>query len=268
VVLDLTRQSVKSQSIFLDGSKVSFLDVGTGGNVLMVPGWSLSPRIYCDSVLELARQGYRVVVPEIYGGSSKINLDNGLSSLSNFVARFGEFVFGGETFSLIGHSLGGGISTSLAANHPLLVSRLVLISSVGHPDWIDRKGLSSTLGNRSINDWAGAFLVDLRRTKERSYLPQVIVEAVGEFAKNPARVVKCALIAKAVDLRAEMAQIKSRQLPVLCIWTKDDVVIPRESFLGLVDAIGASSVELDGTHSWAFEAPMQFSGLISGFLAD
>ena len=267
MVLDVARESIKFATIEVRGARVPFLEVGVGENVLLVPGWSLSPRIYAESARRLACLGFRIVVPELYGSSAKVDLGGGVEALAELVSEFARGVFGVEKFHLVGHSLGGAISMALGASNPESISKLVLVNSIGDPSWIDRSGSPSYLAKRSLNDWAGAFIVDMKRTRERNrYVPQVVIESLSEFGRNPGRVIRCALMARGVDMRPEIAKLAGAGLPILVLWTKDDVVVPRESFLGLAEGLGASRVELEGSHGWIFTSSEQFSALVGEFL--
>lgn len=267
MVLDIAKESIKYASLEIRASKVAYLDVGSGQNVLLVPGWSLSPRIYSESARRLACMGFRVVVPEMYGSSARLDLNGGIQGMAEMVAEFAQGVFGADDYFVVGHSLGGAIAIALSVFNPEKVSKLVLVNSTGDPTWIDRHGNQSLLSKRSLNDWTGAFLIDLKRTHDRNkYVPQVVVESIGEFVRNPGRVIRCALMGRGVDMRPEIAKLAVADLPILAIWTKDDVVVPRESFLGLAKGLGASMVELEGSHGWIFTSAEQFALLVGEFL--
>ena len=54
----------------------------------------------------------------------------------------------------------------------------------------------------------------------------------------------------------------------MAIWTRDDVVIPRESFVSLADQLGASTLELPGSHGWIFTSAEEFAAVVGDFLLD
>lgn len=249
----------------LEGEMVKYLVAGSGPGVLLLPGWSLSPNIYSKSIQLLARQGYRVAVPEIYGSRAKIAGGKSISGLAEFGARFAKSVFMGQPYSVIGHSLGGGIAICLAAARE--VGHLALVNSIGDPSWTLR-GEASTLAARPFADWVGAFFADMRNTaNKRTNVPRILYEATGEIVRNPARVVQCGLLARTADLRAEIAKVAASSAKTLAIWTRRDPVVPHESFVSLVHGLGARALETDGAHGWIFTAPEEFSQVVGEFLA-
>ncbi len=269
MALDLPALNLRAGSIEVDGTRVGYAEAGQGRELLLVPGWSLPPRIYTDSVARLAARGFRVVIPEIYGSRSRFDLSGGICTAAGLLASFGAAVFQGRSYDLVGHSLGGGFSICVTAAQPDLVRRLVLISSVGDPTWTDRSGRPSRMSSRPLQDWAGAFVADMRKTRERGRnVPRVVVESLREMGRNPGRVLQCAMLARRADLRPELSRIASLGIRTLAIWTNDDVVIPRESFLGLASLAGASTLELPGSHGWIFTSGEEFAAVVGDFLLD
>lgn len=267
MALDSSKENLQSRSIQAGASNICYLDVGEGRNVLLLPGWSLSPRIYQASAVRLAAMGFRVVVPEVYGLDSQVELSRALDGVVDHVSDFASAVFEGDSFSVIGHSLGGAISILLVASGHHDVEKLVLVNSIGDPTWQDKNGTSSTMSKRPLNDWVGAFMLDFARTRNKNkFALRLAYGSLMEFTRNPGKVVRYALIAKSADVRAEMKAIADSQLRVLVIWTKNDFVIPRESFEGLANLLHASRVELDGSHGWIFTSSEQFASLVGQFL--
>ncbi len=257
------------KTLVIDGSNVSYLDVGQGANVLLIPGWSLSPRIYEQSARQLASNGFRVVVPEVYGLNSKkeLALSDRLEGLVDHVGLFAKTVFEDESFNLVGHSLGGALSILSLALGRVDVEKLVLVNSIGDPSWVGRNAKASTMNERPINDWIGAFVMDFAKTRHKNkFVMRLASESLMEFMRNPSRVVQYAMIARSLDLRAEMELVAKSRTLVLAIWTTDDIVVPRESFESLALNLKAARVELNGTHAWIFTASVQFASLVGEFL--
>ena len=269
MALELPALNFRASYIDVEGTRVGFAETGQGRELLLVPGWSLPPRIYADSAARLAARGFRVVIPEIYGSRARLDLSGGICTAAGMLAAFASAVFQGRSYDLVGHSLGGGFSICLTAAQPELVRRLVLVSSVGDPTWTDRSGHPSRMSRRPLQDWAGAFVTDMRKTRERGRnVPRVVVESLGEMGRNPGRVIQCAMLARRADLRPELTKISSTGIRTLAIWTRDDVVIPRESFVGLATQSGASTLELAGSHGWIFTSGDEFAAVVGDFLLD
>ncbi len=269
MALELPALNLRAASIEVEGTRVGYAEAGEGREMLLVPGWSLPPRIYAQSVARLAARGFRVVLPEIYGSRARFDLSGGICTAAGLLSSFASRVFQGRSYHLVGHSLGGGFAICLAAQSPQEISRLVLVSSIGDPTWTDRGGRPSRLSRRPLQDWAGAFVADMAKTRERGRnVPRVIVESLGEMGRNPGRVLQCAMLARRADLRPELAKIAAAEIRSLAIWTRDDVVIPRESFLSLAEHLGASTLELPGSHGWIFTSSEEFANVVGDFLLD
>ncbi len=269
MALELPALNLRAASIGVEGTRVGYAEAGEGREVLLVPGWSLPARTYAHSVACLASRGFRVVIPEIYGSRARFDLSGGICTAAGLLASFASAVFRGRSFDLVGHSLGGGFSVCLAAHHPEEIRRLVLVSSIGDPTWTDRAGRPSRLSQRPLQDWAGAFVADMVKTRERGRnVPRVIAGSLGELGRNPGRVLQCAMLARRADLRPELGKIASAGIRSLAIWTRDDVVIPRESFVSLAGQLGASTLELPGSHGWIFTSAEEFAAVVGDFLLD
>lgn len=265
--LDLPIDEVNYRIAEVAGVAISYLDVGNGENVLIIPGWSLSPRIYEESASLLALSGFRVVIPQVYGLSSKQEFPLELDGLVSQVAHFAKMVFEGQSFSLVGHSLGGAVATLLVAPCRTNVCKLVLVNSIGDPTWINSHGRVSVMSQRPINNWIGSFVLDFAKTKHKNrFMMRLTSDSVNEFIRHPSRVVQYALIARSLDLRNSMALISQMNLPTLAIWTDNDVVIPKESFESLVKNLNASRMVLDGTHAWIYSMSKQFAIIVGNFL--
>ena len=267
MVLDLTREIIQVRSAVLGDALISYLEVGVGQNVLLIPGWLLSPKVYTQSARKLAALGFRVVIPEVYSSGVVVDSVSGLNSVTKLLEAFVDAIFGNDKYLVVGHSLGGALSLSLSAANQERIEKLVLINSIGDPSWIDHNGTASTLSKRSLNDWAGAFLIDLNRMRNRHvFLPQAALEAAKELARNPARVVKFALWAKSADMTTEIEQLSRSKIQILALWTNEDVVVPNESFIGLATGLGATIIELNGSHGWIYSSPDEFSRVVGNFL--
>lgn len=74
-----------------------------------------------------------------------------------------------ENYFLVGHSLGGYLSTCYALKHPEDIRRVVLLSPVGLPERPDQQLRKSSSVTRRIGIWA------LRKLWDSNVSPQAIV---------------------------------------------------------------------------------------------
>ena len=107
-----------------------------GRLVLCVHGLSANCRSFDRFVPVLAEAGHHVVAMDLRGrGRSDITpagsygWDNHVRDLLEIAERFGA-----DSFDVVGHSMGGFIGMSLAAQYPQRCGRLVLIDAVGAPE--------------------------------------------------------------------------------------------------------------------------------------
>ena len=107
-----------------------------GRLILCVHGLSANCRSFDRFVPVLAEAGHHIVTMDLRGrGRSEITppgsygWDSHVRDLLEIAERYGA-----DSFVVIGHSMGGFIGLSLAAQYPLRCSRLVLVDAVGEPE--------------------------------------------------------------------------------------------------------------------------------------
>ena len=121
----------------LDGSWVRYNVIGGGPPVVLVHGWLSSSRVW-EALASRLAQRFTVYSLDLvgFGDSDKplsgYGVRNGSRLLYAFCAHFGL-----TRASVIGHDLGGNMAVKLAADHPDLVGRVVLVSSPADEDQID-----------------------------------------------------------------------------------------------------------------------------------
>jgi pimeloyl-ACP methyl ester carboxylesterase len=121
----------------LDGSWVRYDVIGGGPPVVLVHGWLSSSRIW-EALARRLAQRFTVYSLDLtgFGESDKplsgYGVRNGSRLLYAFCAHFGL-----TRASVIGHDLGGNMAVKLAADHPDVVGRVVLVSVPADEDQID-----------------------------------------------------------------------------------------------------------------------------------
>ncbi len=104
--------------------------------ILCVHGLSANCRSFDRLVPVLAEAGHHVVTMDLRGrGHSEITPPGsyGWDSHVRDLLEIAEF-YGADSFDVIGHSMGGFIGMSLAAQYPRRCSRLVLLDALGAPE--------------------------------------------------------------------------------------------------------------------------------------
>src|SRR5919202_3017885 len=113
----------------LEGDWIRYGVIGGGPPVVLVHGWLSSSRIWERLVDRLARR-FTVYTLDLsgFGDSDKplsgYGIRYGSRLLYSFCAHFGL-----TRTAVVGHDVGGAIAVKLAADHPDVVGRLVLVAT-------------------------------------------------------------------------------------------------------------------------------------------
>src|SRR5215208_4100390 len=126
-----------SEYLELEGAWIRYGVAGGGSPVVLVHGWLSSSKVWEQLVARLA-QRFTVYTLDLsgFGDSDKpisgYGVRNGSRLLYAFCAHFGI-----TRAAVVGHDLGGALAAKLAADHPDLVGRLVLVGTPADENQID-----------------------------------------------------------------------------------------------------------------------------------
>lgn len=121
----------------LEGTWVRYNVIGGGPPVVLVHGWLSSSAVW-DNLAGRLAQRFTVYTLDLagFGESDK--------PLSGYGVRYGSRLiyafcahFGLNRASIIGHDLGGNMAVKLAADHPDVASRIVLVATPANEEQID-----------------------------------------------------------------------------------------------------------------------------------
>lgn len=247
-------------------------DPGRGrATVVFLHGWALGDRTYRRALEPLAREGYAVLAPALPGFSGTAPLpaeDLTLAGYGRWVADFLTSVGADDGVVLVGHSFGGAVAIKTAHDHPELVSRLVLVNSIGGATWTST-GRLRAMSDRPLGDWGvhlGAQLVSWRGLTH--LLPVVAQDAVTHALFRPDVLWRVGALARRADLGAELEELKRRRLPVVILWGREDTVVPWACAESLVAALGQPDVvTVPGDHGWLISDPGRFAEVLTNVLA-
>lgn len=128
--------SVLTNSIELDGSRLVWRELGQGEPMLLVHGITTWSFIWEEMIPLLARH-YRVLALDLLGcGASSKPLDQSYA-LKDHALRIKGFIDALDLGPVhyVGHDLGGGIGQILAVRYPGLLLDLSLVNSVAYDFW-------------------------------------------------------------------------------------------------------------------------------------
>lgn len=135
---DYEVESVRdTEFIELEGHWIRYNVIGGGPPVLLVHGWLLSSRVWEQLARRLA-QRFTVYTLDLtgFGESDKPVIGYGVRYGSRLLYSFCAH-FGISRAGVIAHDLGGDMAVKLAADHPDIVGRLVLVATPAEDSQID-----------------------------------------------------------------------------------------------------------------------------------
>ncbi|HID86881.1 MAG TPA: alpha/beta hydrolase [Anaerolineae bacterium] len=252
------------REIEIDDIALTYKLAGEGRPLLILHGWGSSSDAWVEVQGKLARQGYRVCVPDLpgFGKSGPPPRPWGMDDYARFVANLAQRL-GMEEFFLVGHSFGGRIGIRLTILHPERVLGLVLCASAGIKPkrtlkhwtfWALAKG-----GNALLS------LPLLSRLREPARKGLYLL--VGEWDYYRAQGVMKETVKKVIeeDLRFDLKDVT---VPTLIVWGDRDRVTPLSDAHIMKKEIPNATLEiLEGAgHRLPYEEPEIFTRLVLTFL--
>jgi pimeloyl-ACP methyl ester carboxylesterase len=177
--------------------------------------------------------------------------------------------------AVVGHGLGGAVAITLAAKHPELVSRLVLVDALcfeGPIDFRRRLALLPGVGGFVMKQfWGRATFRGFFRDVVLSGRPAPSAEKIDAYYEGfndpAARGSAHATMSAMVDPRPVAAQLVRVAAPALVVWGRADRVFPAGLGHRLARQIRGAGFELmDAGHAPHEERPAEFATILSRFL--
>jgi pimeloyl-ACP methyl ester carboxylesterase len=252
-------------------------EAGAGEPLVLLHGIATDHHIWDVVVPELATERH-VVTLDLpgFGGSAPVGADYNLRRVADRIVRglAGRGLQG--PFDLVGHSLGGGIAITLAAAHPRLVRRLVLVAPAGLrplPGAISNvlaAGADAVLAARrgavSLTDvWWGRKLLLALTAADGAELPPTLARQMIEASATAQRTAPALATITSADLRPVLAQIPH---PLGVIWGEADRTVPIRALDDLLAARpDAAVVRLaEAGHVPMVERPQVFAAALTALL--
>src|SRR5215207_1214633 len=280
VVLGRTTSEVESardtEYLELEGVLVRYNVMGGGPAVVLVHGWLTSSRLWEQLAGRLA-QRFTVYTLDLsgFGESDKpiagYGVRNGSRLLYAFCAHFGL-----TRANVIGHDLGGAMAVKLAADHPDVVGRLVVVSAPADEDQIDVPTMLwlATLPIVGPIFYAlGRVARPVRRSWMRPFvadsddLTEEVVDDAGR--STPAAVSKSLSIARREISRGRLArQARIIKIPLLVVSGEEDQIVDPQAvgvWAGGVDKAEICLIDECG-HMPMIERVAEFNAQILAFL--
>jgi 4,5:9,10-diseco-3-hydroxy-5,9,17-trioxoandrosta-1(10),2-diene-4-oate hydrolase len=268
----------------VDGINTRFWSMGDAGpNVILIHGIGGYVEMWENNIERLS-QNYRVYAMDLagFGRSDKPNVPYSFPFLSKFVLGFME-ALGIDRASLIGNSMGGGISLQVALQSPDKVDKLVLVNSAG-------LGKELTIMFRLASlPLIGGLLSRPSRNGVRKILRECVYDKSlisDDFAERGYRIAtvpgahKAFLIALRSSvtigglttkvLNSFLDKLHTIQAPTLVIWGRQDRILPVAHAHVAEEKIPEATIHIFDPcgHMPQIERPEEFNTLVLNFLLD
>jgi len=258
---------------------VRLSDTGTGPAVVLLHGLFLD-RTTWDPLSDSLATNHRVIAPDLpgFGASEKPPA----SRFGYHVEAFAEAI--ADVFAalelgraaVVGHCLGGAVALVLAARHPELVAKLILVDALCDTPRLGRfgrLGLTPLVGGFVFKQvWGkGVFraLFRERIAPDAGQHHDRIDRYYDTFREPSARASALEVLRAVQDPRPLVARTPGVRAPTLVVWGTHDRVIPVLSGRRLAREISGARLELLSTgHSPQEDASAALSVAVRRFLLE
>jgi pimeloyl-ACP methyl ester carboxylesterase len=242
--------------------------VGTGPDVILIPGLASSPAVWRASVAAVPGYRYHLVHVAGFAGSAARANARGevVAPLAEEIARYIE-AQKLDRPAIVGHSMGGTLALMLAARHPDRIGRAMAVDILPQPAGLigasagDMRGLTGALRSLGIEEQGrGLFLGAIRLFGGPS---------PGDARSDPDVVARSAQELALADLTPELRRIRA---PLTIVYAAPLPSLARAVDRAFADAYaparGARLVRIDGSgHMVMHDQPARFAEALKAFLA-
>jgi pimeloyl-ACP methyl ester carboxylesterase len=270
------------RSITVHGSRVNYVELGSGSPVVFVHGLSGCWQNWLENIPHFARR-HRVIAIDLAGfGHSELPREEiSIPGYGRFVDAFlGQI--GVERAALVGNSMGGFIAAEVTINHPGRVDKLVLVAAAGGPTLRERNDANGDRIARAARLVAPLTAAAFARREELVRRPRLRRALLWKVAMYPERLSPelCYEVASGAgkpgfldalqalfdyDYCERLQEIAS---PTLIVWGANDEIVPAGDALEYERLVpGARKVIFEDTgHVPMLERPARFNRVVEEFL--
>jgi pimeloyl-ACP methyl ester carboxylesterase len=247
--------------------------------LVLVHGFLVSHRAF-DDVIDPFAEHFHVIAPDLpgFGESEKPSPARYAYGVEAFAEAMADVIaaFGVGRASVLGHAMGAAVGITLAAQHPELVQRLVVVDPLCYPapqPFRERLMLTPIVGSFVFKQMFGrAWFRSLFREEVAGPRAAPSLERIDwhydRFNSPPARESAYAVLRAVLDARPIAARLTRITTPTLVVWGRDDGIFPATGAQRLAREILGAKLELmDSGHAPHEEQPAAFVELVSQFLA-
>jgi pimeloyl-ACP methyl ester carboxylesterase len=257
-------------SITTDQGILHYEVYGRGRPVILLHGWLGSWGLWQDTMTHLGSNNYRMYALDFWGfGESGRKLNT--YKVNDFIGMVNQFMdkLGIERAPLVGHSMGGTVSLSVAIRYPERVEKVVIIGSPIHGSSL--APMLKLAGYRGIAfllfSLFGAFRLGMRVASPMicrdPAFPQMMDRDLSRTTLESFLISISTL--RRTDLRPELHKIR---IPVLGMFgDRDNIVSPRQ-WQPLIEGVRQAQVERfqNAGHFIMLDEPASFKEKLKNFL--
>ncbi|MCP4418126.1 MAG: alpha/beta fold hydrolase [Chloroflexi bacterium] len=275
-----------TEGVFTVGEQqIHYVEAGNKGRqiALLIHGWSSSWYATSPLIDQLAQRFHCIAIDlPGYGKSPSLNETTTIPKYADLLAKLLGQISDGPVV-LVGHSMGGMISLTLAESHPILIERMVLLSPtisgrlstainlyISPITMMERFGLGSMLVNFTERIFGGLTDRLMRPVSfaERTGITEADYGRLRVDARNPeqGRVrAECYRAMLENDLSGRLAAIKTSSL---VIWGAEDNTVPLRDAGVVADEWKTADLRIlpKAGHWPQFESPDVTRRMIASFL--
>jgi 3-oxoadipate enol-lactonase len=250
----------------VDGAALTYDDEGPrdgdGVPLVFVHGWTANRHRWDHQVTHFAEQR-RVIRLDLRGhGESSGAGVRTIEKLATDVLALLDHLKVGR-FVLVGHSMGGMISQTIALSHPERVERMVLVNSISRMTYSRGRGLLMAASTRV------PFKLFVAANIQRAFAPGYPREEVREHIRasstTPREVVMtCYAAMRAFDVLDRVGEIRT---PTLLVHGYHDIQLPVSQMLRMAKAYPDAVVRIvDAGHELPVERPAELTSALDWFV--
>jgi len=269
----------------LHGHDMRYTDDGAGPPIVFVHGLMSSSQTWRSQIGRLADR-HRVIAPDLFGHGESAK-PPGDYSLSAHAASLRDLfdVLDVRSATLVGHSLGGGISLQLAYLFPDRVDALVLVSSGGLGRELNPFLRAATLpgselvlpviasrwlhdaGDTALRFWSRVGLPSISPSSDEAW------QGLSSLADGDTRRAFLATSRSVIDVHGQtvsaqnrLARIASR--PAMLVWGERDRIVPASHVENARHELPSARVEMFARsgHFPHLDEPDRFAGVLGDFI--
>lgn len=260
---------------------VSYVEMGEGPAVLFVHGLGGSWRNWLENIPSFAKN-HRVVALDLpgFGASPMPTEPLTMKAYGDFIVRFADRIGLDAETALVGHSMGGFISTEAVIEAPERFSSLTLVAAAGItfatiPQ--TRKQLTKTALQLFLPLAQNRLERNMGRKRLRSasfkgiiahpnMVSREILWELGTYGIKSPGLMQAAYALAGYDTRHRLSDIT---LPTLVIWGNQDLLVPVGAAYSYEKRITTSELSLidDSGHMVQMERPARFNAVLEDFIS-